>query len=160
MRYLHFWNLFVHWLGCILFQAHRTKIWLLFAFQFFTLCVQLQPLGQLDLVVLVLYLRGIFNAAWFLTWLPVVNWKYDWMLVYGFIWQFVAIVYIVVMFVFNLTVHPDILWMIFVVVFVWWYPKDVLGHIEHTFGFLNLILSFFHGRGFLATFSQLIGEVP
>ena len=69
------------------------------------------------------------DTAGFLTGLPVVNRKNHWVLVYDFIWEFVTIVHIVVKVVFDLTVHPNVFWVVVVVVFVWRYPKNVLGHI-------------------------------
>jgi hypothetical protein len=53
----------------------------------------------------------------------------------GFIWKFIAIMHIMMIVVFNLTVYSYVLWMIFVVVLVGRYPKDVLRHIEHASGF-------------------------
>jgi hypothetical protein len=61
--------------------------------------------------------------------------KDDRMFIDSFIWKFIAIMHIMMIVVFDLTVYSYVLWVIFVVVLVGRYPKDVLSHIEHASGF-------------------------
>ena len=67
--------------------------------------------------------------------------KDDRMFVDGFIWEFIAIMHIMVVVVFYLTIYSDFLWVIFVVVLIGRYPKDVLRHIKHASRFLHLLLA-------------------
>ena len=69
------------------------------------------------------------------------NRKDDRVFVDGFIWKFIAIMHIMVVVVFDLTVYSYVLWVIFVVILVWRYSEDVLSNIEHTSRFLHLILA-------------------
>ena len=61
--------------------------------------------------------------------------KDDRVFIDSFIWKFIAIMHIMMIVVFDLTVYSYVLWVIFVVVLVRRYPKDVLRHIEHASGF-------------------------
>ena len=58
--------------------------------------------------------------------------KNDRVFIDGFIWKLIAIMHIMVIVIFYLSVYSDILRVIIVVVLVWRYPKDVLRHIKHT----------------------------
>ncbi len=69
------------------------------------------------------------------------NRKDDRVFVDGFIWKFIAIMHIMVVVVFDLTVYSYVLWVVFVVVLVGGYSEDVLSYIEHTSRFLHLILT-------------------
>jgi hypothetical protein len=69
------------------------------------------------------------------------NRKNDWVFVYGFIWKFIAIMHVMVIVVFDLTVYSDVLRVIFIVVLVGGYSEDVLSNIEHASRFLHLILA-------------------
>jgi hypothetical protein len=85
--------------------------------------------------------------------------KDDRMFVYGFIWEFIAIMHIMVVVVFYLTIYSDFLRVIFVVVLIGRNPKDVLRHIKHASRFLHLFLA--HSFGLIVfKFVSSVFQVP